>query len=192
MGLRVERGAVRHRRMAVACLFAPICLLSACDGVSAARSLGAPHQSSSSAGTSHTTLASEASRHATSPVLPPSDDSASEKAVTGGWVLQQVQIGNGLPRPARPGQTSLSIQRRILFTVDACAQQLQARVTVDRSTLKLTGVIFGGGSYGSPGHPCGDPEAVDFWNNRTTFEWKVFQSRLVVRSESTTLIYRTG
>ncbi len=192
MGIRVERGAMRHRRMAVACLFAPICLLSACDGVSAARSLGAPQQSASSAGTSHATLTSEASRLATSPVRPPSDDSASENAVTGEWVLQQVQIGNGLPRSARPGQTNLSIQRGILFTVDACAQQLQAQLTVDRSTLTLSGVIFGGGFHGSPDHPCGDPEAVDFWNNRTTFEWKVVQSRLVVRSESTTLIYKTG
>lgn len=52
------------------------------------------------------TLASEASSHATSPVLPPSDDSASEEALTGGWVLQQVQIGNGYPgRRAQDKQT---------------------------------------------------------------------------------------
>lgn len=141
----VEAGAMRHRRTAVAYLLAPICLLAGCKGGSES-SLGAPDQSSLSAGTSSSSPISEARSDAAASVPPSSDESAREEALIGRWVLQQVQTGNDSPRSARPEQTTLSIRGGTLFTDDACGQELQAQVTVNQSTLKLTGVIYGGGS----------------------------------------------
>jgi len=77
-------------------------------------------------------------------------------------------------------------------TVDACAQQLQAQVTVERSNLKLTGGIYGGGFAAGQGHPCGDPEAVAFWNTIGTIRWESVHSRLVVHSDFMTLTYKKG
>lgn len=175
----------------MAYLLAPICLLSGCREASVG-SLGAPAESSSSVQTSNGTLVGETGSNPAAATVPSSEGSAGKDALVGRWVLRQVQTGTDLPRAARPGQTTLSIQGGFLFAVDACSQQIQAPVTVGQSTLKLADGIYGGGFAGSPDHPCGDPEAVDFWNDSTTFEWKVVQSRLVVSSNSMTLLYGVG
>lgn len=124
MGPRDGWGAMRHRRIAVAHLLVFICLLCGCHGA------GASDQPSSSAGTSNRTLASKASNDAAASVLSSTDDSANEQSLIGRWSLQQVQVGNGPRRPARPGETNLYIRSGTLMTFDACSQQLQAQVTV--------------------------------------------------------------
>lgn len=175
----------------MAYLLAPICLLSGCQGASVG-SLGAPDQSSSSVQTSSATLVVESSSQAAAATSPSSEGPDDEHALVGSWVLRQVQTGTDLPRAALPGKTTLLIQGGFLLAVDACSQQIQAQVTVGQSTLTLTNGIYGGGFAGSPDHPCGDLKAVDFWNDSTTFKWKVAQSRLVISSDSMTLFYGLG
>lgn len=187
----VKAGPMRHGRTAVAYLLAPMCVLSGCHGASEARSPGSPDQTWLSAATSDRPLARVVPGDA-APAPPSLNDSTRQEGLLGRWVLQQVQIGNHSPQLARPGQTSLSIRGGLLVANDACGQQIQAQVTVDGSTLQLADVVFGGGFPAASDHPCGDPEAVEFWNTSRTFEWEVDRSRLIVKSESMTLTYRVG
>lgn len=184
---------MRHRQMTLAYLVVPVSLLIGCRV--AGGSTGAPTDHSLMAAplaSSITSLAIEPSRSASLPILRSSGGVATEEALAGRWVLQQVQTVDGVDRGSRPGQTTLTIEKGTLFAVDACSQQLQAQVAVDRSTLTLNGGMYGGGFGEVSGHPCGDPEAVAFWNTRGTIRWEIVHSRLVVRSASMTLTYSKG
>lgn len=178
---------MHHRRTAVACLLVSVCLFAGCRA--AGGSPGAQDQSAASSGKSISSSAGKANRGDSVPVPPSTNDSAIGE-LAGEWVLQQVQLGSGSPRSAHPGLTTLLIHGGTLFAVDACSAQLQAQLTVDRSTLQLTGGIYGGGFGGGVGHPCGDPEAVGFWNTNGTIRWAVVHSKLIVTSNSMTLTYR--
>lgn len=184
---------MKQLRTAVVCLLtASVCLLVGCHGDSPS-SLSSPEQTRSSIGTpTRNSSASIVSSAAALGAPSANTLSGQEEVLLGSWVLQQVQIGRNLPRSARPGKTILSIQGDILHTYDTCGQQVQARVTVDGSSLALVDVIYGSIGAPAPGSLCGDTEAVALWNTGGTFRWEVNQSHLIVKSGSTTLTYSSS
>ncbi len=160
-----------------------------------------PEQSRSSIDTSTRNPSASIPSSAAAP-SPPSSASSSasssnnlsrqEILLGSSWVLQQVQIGSNLPRPARPGKTILSIQGDTLKSYDTCGQNVQARVTVDGSSMKLAGASSSSIGAPPPGALCGDTEAVALWNTGGTFRWEVDRSHLIVKIGATTLTYGVG